>query len=54
MVDALRLSTDADGADGILRGVINGLASLVHYDAAGVYVVDGGKRRLRHIYGAWL
>ena len=51
MVNAFRLSTDADGADGIFRGVINGLASLVHYDTA---VVDGGRRRLRHTYGAWL
>jgi hypothetical protein len=49
MVDAFRLSTDTDGADGILRGVLNGLASLVHHDAFGVYVVDGGGKRLCHI-----
>ena len=48
MVDAFRLSADADGAPGILSGVLDGLASLVHHDAAGVYVVDRGGSRLRH------
>ena len=48
MVDAFRLSTDAEGAPGILSGVLDGLASLVHHDAAGVYVVDRAGKRLRH------
>ena len=48
MVDAFRLSTDADGAPGILSGVLDGLASLVHHDAAGIYVVDRSGKRLRH------
>jgi len=48
MVDAFRLSTDADGALGILGGVLDGLVSLVHHDAAGIYVVDRGGTRLRH------
>ena len=48
MVDAFRLSSDADGAAGILSGVLDGLASLVHHDAAGIYVVDRGGKRLSH------
>ena len=48
MVDVFRLSTDADGASAILSGVLDGLASLVHHDAAGVYVVDARGSRLRH------
>lgn len=43
MVDAFRLSTDTDGADRILKCVLNGLVLLVHHDTFGVYVVDGGK-----------
>jgi hypothetical protein len=54
MVDAFRLSTDTDGADGILRGVLNGLVSRVHHDAFGVYVVDGRGKRLCHTYAVWL
>ena len=48
MVDAFRLSSDADGAPGILSGVLDGLASLVHHDAAGIYIIDRGGKRLRH------
>jgi len=48
MVNAFRLSTDADAAPGILSGVLDGLASLVHHDAAGVYVVDARGSHLRH------
>ena len=48
MIDAFRLAADADGAPGILSGVLDGLASLVQHDAAGVYVVDRRGKRLRH------
>ena len=48
MVDAFRLSSDADGAPGILSAVLDGLASLVHHDAAGIYIIDRGGKRLRH------
>ena len=48
MVDAFCLATDAEGAAGILSGVLDGLASLVHHDAAGVYVVDRRGTHLRH------
>ena len=48
MVEAFRLSTQADGARGILNGVLDGLASLVQQDASGVYVVGRSGRRLRH------
>ena len=48
MIDAFRLAADADGASGILSGVLDGLASLVQHDAAGIYVVDRRGKRLRH------
>ena len=48
MVDAFRLATEASDSDGILNGILDGLAALVRYDAAAVYVVDAEGRRLRH------
>ena len=48
MVDAFRLATEASDSAGILNGILDGLAALVHYDAAGVYVVDAEGQRLRH------
>ncbi len=34
VVEALRLATDASDANGILTGILDGLASLVDHDAA--------------------
>ena len=48
MVDAFRLASEESDSAGILNGILDGLASLVHHDAAGVYVVDAAGRRLRH------
>ena len=48
MVEASRLASDTDSASRILNGVLDGLSSLVHHDASGVYVVDKSGHRLRH------
>ncbi len=48
MVDAFGLAAIADDPKGILNGMLNGLAALVHHDASAVYVVDRGRTRLRH------
>ena len=39
MVDAFRLPSEAPGDDAILNGILDGIASLVHHDAAGVYII---------------
>ena len=47
IVDAFRLAGE-DDATNLLGGVLDGLASLVQQDAAGVYVTDRTGRRCRH------
>ena len=48
MVDAFRLAGEETDSASILNGILDGLASLVHHDAAGVYVVDADGHRLSH------
>jgi len=44
----LQLATNDRDANGILNGILDGLASLVDHDAAGVYVVDPSGKGVRH------
>jgi sigma-B regulation protein RsbU (phosphoserine phosphatase) len=48
MVEASRLASRVDATTDVLHGVLDGLAALVHQDAAGVYVTGKSGRRLRH------
>lgn len=48
MVETFRLADDATDAPRVLNGVLDGLASLVDHDAAGVYVVDTLGERVSH------
>ena len=48
MVEVFRLATDAPDAARILNGILDGLASLVEHDAAGVYVVDPTGAHVSH------
>jgi hypothetical protein len=48
LIDAYRLSAESRDIDVILRGILDGLAQLVAYDAAGVYVLGRSSRRVRH------
>ena len=48
VIDAYRLSAESRDLDVILNGILDGVARLVASDAAGVYVLDGSGRRVRH------
>ena len=48
MVDAIRLPSELSADDAILSGILDGLASLVRHDAAGIYVVDSEGKGIRH------
>ena len=48
MIDAYRLSADSRDVDVILNGILDGVAELVAYDAAGIYVLGRSSRRVRH------
>ena len=48
MIDAYRLSAESRDVDVILNGILDGVAQLVSYDAAGVYVLGRSSRRVRH------
>ena len=48
MVDTSGLASVAEEAAGILTGVLDGLGALVQHDAAGVYVMNPSRSRLRH------
>ena len=47
LIDAYRLSAESRDVDVILNGVLDGVARLVSYDAAGIYVL-GRSKRVRH------
>ena len=47
LIDAYRLSAESRDADVILDGILDGVARLVAYDAAGIYVL-GRSKRVRH------
>ncbi len=48
MIDAYRLSAASRDVDVILNGILDGVADLVAYDAAGIYVLGRSNRRVRH------
>ena len=48
VVETLQLATNDRDANGILNGILDGLASLVDHDAAGVYVVDPSGKRVHY------
>ncbi len=48
LIDAYRLSAESRDIDVILNGLLDGVAQLVAYDAAGVYVLGRSSRRVRH------
>ena len=48
MIDAYRLSSESRDVDVSLNGILDGVAELVAYDAAGVYVLGRSNRRVRH------
>ena len=48
MIDAYRLSAESRDVDVILNDILDGVAQLVSYDAAGVYVLGRSSRRVRH------
>ena len=48
MIDAYRLSSESRDVDVSLNGILDGVAKLVAYDAAGVYVLGRSNRRVRH------
>lgn len=48
MVDAMRLPAVTRDRDGILNGILDGVASLVRHDASGVYIVDAKGQKLIH------
>ena len=47
LIDAYRLSAESRDVDAILNGLLDGVARLVPYDAAGIYVL-GRSKRVRH------
>ena len=47
MVEAFRLASE-DDADSLLGGVLDGLASLVQHDAAGIYLMNRTGQRFNH------
>ena len=48
MIDAFRLSAGTEDVDVILDGILDQVAKLVAYDAAGIYVLGRTTRRVRH------
>ena len=48
MIDAYRLSAESKDVDVILDGILDQVAKLVAYDAAGIYVLGQSNRRVRH------
>jgi sigma-B regulation protein RsbU (phosphoserine phosphatase) len=48
LIDAYRLSAESRDIDVILNGILDGVAQLVSFDAAGVYVLGRSKRQVRH------
>ena len=48
MIDAYRLSAESRDVDVILNGILDEVANLVAYDAAGIYVLGRSNRRVRH------
>ena len=48
LVNAYRLSAESRDVDVILDGILDGVAELVPYDAAGIFVLSGSGRRVRH------
>ena len=48
MIDAYQLSAERQDIDVILDGILDQVAKLVAYDAAGVYVLGRTHRRVRH------
>ena len=48
MIDAYRLSAESRDVDVILDGILDQVAKLVAYDAAGIYVLGRSNRRVRH------
>ena len=48
MIDAYRLSGATRDVDVILNGILDQVAKLVAYDAAGIYVMGRSNRRVRH------
>ena len=48
LIDAYRLSAESRDVDVILNGILDGVAELVGYDAAGIYVLGRSHRRVRH------
>ena len=48
MIDAYRLSAESQDVDVILDGILDQVAKLVAYDAAGIYVLGRSNRRVRH------
>ena len=48
LVSAYRLSAESNDVDVILNGVLDAVAELVSYDAAGVYVLGRSSSQVRH------
>ena len=48
MIDAYRLTAESRDVDVILNGILDAVARLVVYDAAGVYVLRRSNRRVHH------
>ena len=48
MIDAYRMSAESRHVDVILDGILDQVAKLVSYDAAGIYVLGRSHRRVRH------
>ena len=48
LVGAYRLSAESNDVDVILNGVLDAVAELVSYDAAGVYVLGRSSSQVRH------
>ena len=48
MIDAYRLTAESRDVDVILNGILDAVARLVVYDAAGIYVLRRSNRRVHH------
>ena len=48
MVDAIRLSSQLRSDNAILSGILDGLATLVRHDAAGVFITDTDGKKIRY------
>ncbi len=48
MIDAYRLSAESRDVEVVLDGVLDAVARLVAYDAAGIYVLRRSSRRVHH------